>query len=137
LKWQRALANGRVVNARSYALMTTPDTLDDGKRLSYGFGLEVGSLGSHLQIGHGGATNGFVSVINYYPVDGLNVIVLTNEDRGPDSRFLGPTVRGLTVNIARAVFGMPLVSPPSGRGAVSSAFSMRGTGVAVFVRSST
>jgi hypothetical protein len=100
--------------------MTTPESLDDGKRLAYGFGLEVGSLGPHLQIGHGGATNGFVSVINSYPIDGLNVIVLTNEDRGPDSRFLGPTVRGLTINIARAVFGMPLVSPPSGRGATQT-----------------
>jgi D-alanyl-D-alanine carboxypeptidase len=120
LKWQRALADGRVVNARSWALMTTPDTLDDGKPLAYGFGLELGSLGPHPQIGHGGATNGFVSVINYYPADGLNVIVLTNEDRGPDGRFLGPAVRGLTVNIARAIFGMPFVSPPSARGATQT-----------------
>jgi CubicO group peptidase (beta-lactamase class C family) len=116
LKWQRALAGGRVVNETSYALMTPPDTLSDGKPLAYGFGLEVGSLGGHLQIGHGGATNGFVSVINYYPGDGLNVVVLTNEDRGPDTRFMGPTVRALTVNIARAMLGMPLLSPPSGRG---------------------
>jgi D-alanyl-D-alanine carboxypeptidase len=120
LQWQRALAAGRVVNAKSYALMTTPDTLTDGKRLGYGFGLEVGSLGSHLQIGHGGATNGFVSVMNYYPADGLNVIVLTNEDRGPDTRFLGPVVRGLTTNIARAVFGMPLVPLPGARGAAQT-----------------
>lgn len=118
VKWQRALAGGRVVNARSYALMTTPDTLNDGKRLGYGFGLDVGSLGPHLQIGHGGATNGFVSVINYYPDDSLNVIVLTNEDRGPDARFLGPAVRGLTINIARAMFGMSLVSLPGARGAI-------------------
>ena len=89
--------------------MTTPDTTSDGKRLTYGFGLEVGMLGTHLQIGHGGATNGFVSVMHFYPADSLNVIVLTNEDRGPDTRFLGPTVKALTVNIARAVFGMPLV----------------------------
>ena len=120
LKWQSALAGGHVVNARSYALMTTPDTLNDGKRLAYGFGLEVGSLGPHLQIGHGGATNGFVSVINRYPADGLSVVVLTNEDRGPDARFLGPTVRGLTTNIARAMLGMPLVSLPSAPGAGST-----------------
>jgi D-alanyl-D-alanine carboxypeptidase len=120
LKWQRALAGGSVVNAKSYSLMTTPDTLDNGKRLTYGFGLDVGSLGPHLQIGHGGATNGFVSVIDYYPADGLNVIVLTNEDRGPDARFLGPAVRGLTINIARAMLGMPLVSLPSARSATQT-----------------
>ena len=119
LKWQRALAEGRVLSAKSYALMTTPDTLN-GKPLAYGFGLELGSLGPHLQIGHGGATNGFVSVINYYPADGLNVIVLTNEDRGPDGRFSGPAVRGLTVNIARAIFGMPFVSPPRTGGATQT-----------------
>lgn len=115
VKWQRALAAGRVVDARSYRMMTTPDTLSDGKRLTYGFGLDVGTLGGHPQIGHGGAVNGFVAVVNYYPDDSLNVVVFTNADRGPDTRFLGPAVTGLTVNIARAVFDMPLVSLRTGR----------------------
>jgi D-alanyl-D-alanine carboxypeptidase len=107
--WQRELAGGRVVDAESYALMTTPDTLINGTRLTYGFGFDVGALGTHPEISHGGALDGFVAMANYYPADGLNVVVLTNADRGPDAKFLGPTLKLLAGNIARAVFSMPLV----------------------------
>jgi D-alanyl-D-alanine carboxypeptidase len=101
--WQRALAGGRVVNARSYALMTTPDTLNNGKRLNYGFGLVPGMLGTHRSIGHGGGVNGFTTSSIYFPDDSVNVVVFSNSDRGPDP---------LALNISRAVFGMPLVAPP-------------------------
>jgi len=101
--WQRALAGGRVVNAKSYALMTTADTLNDGKRLNYGFGLVPGMLGTHRSIGHGGGVNGFTTSSIYFPDDSVNVIVFSNSDRGPDP---------LALNIARAVFGMPLVAAP-------------------------
>jgi hypothetical protein len=101
--WQRALAAGRVVNARSYALMTTADTLNNGTRLSYGFGLVPGQLGTHRSIGHGGGVNGFTTASIYFPDDSVNVIVFTNSDGGPDP---------LALNISRAVFGMPLVAGP-------------------------
>jgi D-alanyl-D-alanine carboxypeptidase len=101
--WQRALAGGRVVNAQSYALMTTPDTLNNGKRLNYAFGLVPGKLGTHRSIGHGGGVNGFTTSSIYFPDDSVNVVVFSNSDRGPDA---------LALNISRAVFGMPLVAPP-------------------------
>jgi D-alanyl-D-alanine carboxypeptidase len=101
--WQRALMGGRVVNARSYALMTTPDTLNSGKPLNYGFGLTAGKLGTHRSIGHSGGINGFTTASVYFPDDSVNVVVFSNADKGPD---------GLAQNVARAVFGMPLVSPP-------------------------
>ena len=101
--WQRALMGGRVVNAHSYALMTTPDTLNSGKPLNYGFGLTAGKLGTHRSIGHSGGINGFTTASVYFPDDSVNVVVFSNADKGPD---------GLAQNVARAVFGMPLVSPP-------------------------
>jgi CubicO group peptidase (beta-lactamase class C family) len=101
--WQRALMGGRVVNARSYALMTTPDTLNNGKPLNYGFGLTAGKLGTHRSIGHSGGINGFTTASVYFPDDSVNVVVFSNADRGPD---------GLAQNIARAVFDMTFVSPP-------------------------
>ena len=101
--WQRALAGGRVVSAKSYALMTTPDTLNNGKRLDYGFGLVPGMLGTHRSIGHGGGVNGFTTSSIFFPDDSVNVVVFSNSDRGPDP---------LALNIARAVFGMPLVATP-------------------------
>jgi len=101
--WQRALAGGRVVNARSYALMTIPDTLNNGKRLSYGFGLAPGALGAHRSIGHGGGVHGFTTSSIFFPDDSVNVVVFSNSDRGPDA---------LALNIGRAVFGIPLVAGP-------------------------
>ncbi|HEY5061764.1 MAG TPA: serine hydrolase [Gemmatimonadaceae bacterium] len=104
LVWQRALNNsGRVVSARSYALMTTPDTLANGTRLTYGFGLGVSQLGSHRMISHGGGINGFTTAQLWVPDDTLSVIMFTNTDgRAPD---------GAAVNIARAVLGLPFVQP--------------------------
>jgi D-alanyl-D-alanine carboxypeptidase len=101
--WQRALAGGRVVNARSYEQMTTPEKLTTGAPLSYGFGLAPGTLGGHRSIGHGGGVNGFTTSSMYFPDDSVNVVVFSNSDRGPDP---------LALNIARVVFGMPPVAAP-------------------------
>ena len=101
--WQRALQGGRVVSERSYALMTTPDTLNDGKRLTYGFGLTAGMLAGHKSIGHNGGINGFTTTSAFFPEDSMNVVVFSNADRGPD---------GLAMNISRVMFGLPVVMPP-------------------------
>lgn len=103
LKWQRALHGGRVVSARSYELMTTPDTLANGSRLTYGFGLAVADIGGHRAITHGGGINGFTTSQMYLPADSLSVILFTNTDsRAPDFTAM---------NIARAVLGLPLQEP--------------------------
>jgi CubicO group peptidase (beta-lactamase class C family) len=103
VKWQRALLDGRVVGARSYSLMTTADTLNNGSRLNYGFGLVPGELGGKRTIGHGGGVHGFTSSSIYMPDERLNVIVFTNSDGGPDP---------LALNVTRAVLGMPVVPMP-------------------------
>ena len=106
VKWQRALESGTVVDAASYTLMTTPDTLIDGSRLTYGFGLTIGALGAHRQIGHNGAASGFTNMSLFYPDDSVNIVVLSNADAGPGLRSGGTPV--LAANIARVVFGIPL-----------------------------
>jgi CubicO group peptidase (beta-lactamase class C family) len=101
--WQRALAGGRVVSAKSFALMTTADTLNDGKRLSYGFGLVPGQLGTHKSVSHGGGIPGFTTSGMFFPDDNVNVAVFSNSDGVPDP---------LASNISRAVLGLPLVAAP-------------------------
>lgn len=78
VKWTTALSSGKVVSPASYKLMTTPDTLNDGKPLTYGFGLGTGMLGGHRQVSHNGGINGFVSELHYYPDDSVITVVLTN-----------------------------------------------------------
>ena len=43
--------------------------LNNGKRLSYGFGLVPGTLGTHKSIGHGGGVNGFTTSSIFFPDD--------------------------------------------------------------------
>jgi CubicO group peptidase (beta-lactamase class C family) len=104
VRWQRALAGGRVVSAASLTRMTTPDTLGyTGPRLTYGYGLAPGQLQGKRSVGHGGGVHGFTSASVYFPDDSVNVVVFTNSNGGPDP---------LAMNIARAVFGMALVPLP-------------------------
>jgi CubicO group peptidase (beta-lactamase class C family) len=76
--WTLALSSGKVVSPASYKAMATPGTLNDGKPLSYGFGLGVGTLGGHRQVSHNGGINGFISELHHYPDDSLVTVVLTN-----------------------------------------------------------
>lgn len=76
--WAIALSSGKVVSPASYKEMTTPDTLNNGKPLTYGFGLGTGMLGGHRQVSHNGGINGFISELHHYPDDSLITVVLTN-----------------------------------------------------------
>ena len=106
LVWQRALHTGHVVSATSYALMTTPDTIANGRRLNYGFGLMAGHVGSHRVIEHSGGIFGFTTDQLWFPDDSLSVIVFTNTDgKAP----------GLLANaIADRVLGVPARSVARG-----------------------
>jgi len=76
--WTQALSSGKVVSPASYRLMTTPGTLNDGKPITYGFGLGTGTLGGHRQVSHNGGINGFISELHHYPDDSVITVVLTN-----------------------------------------------------------
>src|SRR5687768_4067935 len=78
VRWTQALAGGKVVSPASYKLMTTPVALNDGKPITYGFGLGTGTLGGHRQVSHNGGINGFVAELHHYPDDSLITVVLTN-----------------------------------------------------------
>jgi D-alanyl-D-alanine carboxypeptidase len=103
--WQRALVGGRVVRPASYATMTTPESLSDGKPLTYGYGLGVGTFEKRRRISHGGGINGFSTELAYYPDDTLHVVVLANTESNPAR---------LADQIARAALGLPLPTPPRG-----------------------
>jgi len=104
--WQRALVGGRVVQPASYTAMTTPESLTDGKPLTYGYGLGVGMLEKHRKVSHGGGINGFITDLAYYPADSLHVVVLANTSPSNPGR--------LGDQIARVALGLPLKVAPAG-----------------------
>lgn len=114
-RWNRLLASGKVVSPASFSKMTTPE--GDANLNGYGFGLVRGAIGSHIMIEHGGGIHGFITSNAYFPSDSLSITVLTNAaPSDPDA---------LLDNIARAVFGVPLVQPVQAAGEVPLPDSVR------------
>ena len=106
VKWQRALDGGKVVSPASYALMSTADTLNSGRRINYGFGLVPGMFNDHKTISHTGGINGFATAATYVPDDSLSIVVFTNYD--------AESPQTLVQNLLRVAYG---VDPVSRRGA--------------------
>ncbi len=104
VKWTRALHAGRVVSAASFRDMTTPVKLPSGRPMSYGYGLEIGSLGGHREISHGGGINGFISQLAEFPDDSLTVVVLANTAPAPSSE--------VATALAAAVLGVAVPGRP-------------------------
>jgi D-alanyl-D-alanine carboxypeptidase len=97
-KWERALDAGKVVSPASYALMTTADTLNSGRKINYGFGLVPGVFNGHKTISHTGGINGFATAAVYVPDDSLSVIAFSNYDN--------ESPQGLVQNLLRVAYGV-------------------------------
>ena len=97
ITWNDALFRGAVVSPDLVKAMTTPARLNDGRLASenrvdmdaaeshgeYGFGLRIGQLDNHREIGHEGDIFGFNAVLDTYPDDDrLTIVVLANTPAG-------------------------------------------------------
>jgi CubicO group peptidase (beta-lactamase class C family) len=107
-KWQRALDGGKVVSTASYALMSTADSLNNGRKINYGFGLVPGVFNGHKTVSHTGGINGFATAATYVPDDSLSIVVFTNFD--------GESPNRLVQNLLRVAYG----EAPVGRGVAAS-----------------
>jgi CubicO group peptidase (beta-lactamase class C family) len=71
-KWDRALADQRLISKDSYVKMYTPVKND------YAYGWSVTTRSGRKEIGHGGGINGFATQITRYPEEKVCVVVLCN-----------------------------------------------------------
>jgi D-alanyl-D-alanine carboxypeptidase len=78
IKWDAALAAGKLVSKESYDLMWTPVKTPDGKENKYGFGWMIEKSKGKRRLHHGGSWQGFTTYIDRRPEDKITVIVLTN-----------------------------------------------------------
>jgi CubicO group peptidase (beta-lactamase class C family) len=108
VKWQRALDGGKVVSPASYALMSTADSLNSGRRINYGFGLVPGMFNGHKTTSHTGGIPGFATAATYVPDDSLSIVVFTNFD--------AESPQTLVQNLLRVAYGVA----PVGRGAAAA-----------------
>lgn len=99
-RWGRALETGAVVSRESYAEMTTPATMRDGRTWPYGLGLMLTTFEGRPKIMHTGSLTGFYGLLARYPEEDLTVAILTNLGRSP---FIQTVER----RIARMILGVP------------------------------
>ena len=97
-RWARALATGRILSAESYALMTAPAPLNDGRTADYGMAMALVSPDDARRLGHGGYGGGFSSQLADYPEAELTVVVMLN-------RFVFPEY--IERRISRRLLGLP------------------------------
>ncbi len=113
-RWHTALFGGKVVGAESLKLMTTPHRLKSGalpmqalppgakgapKPIEYGFGLQSSTIEGRHALGHGGGINGFASMLQSFPADGITYAVLLNCEA---SAKLAPDSSALLAAVAKA-----------------------------------
>ncbi len=97
LRWNAALAAGKVVSPADYVAMTTSHGIAGDEK--YGLGLQLGDVHGHPSVFHNGGINGFISELHDYPADGITIAVLTNTE----SRAAPATEKA----IARAALNIP------------------------------
>ena len=99
MKWEAALAKGKLLPREVLEAMWTPARLADGRKVlvygaPYGFGWQVSDLRGRRLVEHGGYTG---THHLRYPDMGLSVIVLSNLDKasGNMPEMLARTIAGL------------------------------------------
>jgi CubicO group peptidase (beta-lactamase class C family) len=97
LTWDISVMNESLLQHASYAAMETPTKLKDGKAISYGLGLTVGTVNGHRVVSHGGEVGGFVAYNAVYPEDKFAVAVFTNEEASPAASAIGRRIANALV----------------------------------------
>jgi D-alanyl-D-alanine carboxypeptidase len=105
--WNVALRTGRVVSETSYRTMTSNVALNDGTRVNYGCGLQLGQSPIGREIRHSGGLPGFSLENTVYPDRKLDIIVLTNAD-WTTTRY------SITLPVAAALTNEPGLLTPDG-----------------------
>ena len=83
LSWDRSLLDHALISAPSYAVLTTPRRLTDGRSSGYGCGEGINDRGSAVTFSHGGAVSGFVAQNTVIPSTRSALVVLSNSDFSP------------------------------------------------------
>jgi len=80
-KWDQNFVDQKVGGEAVMAQMLTPGVLNNGKKLTYAFGLAVGEYKGLKTVGHGGADAGYRSDFIRFPDQRLSLVCLCNFSR--------------------------------------------------------
>jgi D-alanyl-D-alanine carboxypeptidase len=83
LTWDLSLVDHKLISAKSFATLATPQRLTDGRTSGYGCGESVNDRGNAVVLSHGGAVSGFVAQNAVVPATRSAVVMLSNTDFSP------------------------------------------------------
>ena len=135
LTWDLSLLNHRLISPASYAVLTTPQRLTDGRTSGYGCGEGINDRGNAVTFSHGGAVSGFVAQNTVIPRTKSALVLLSNSDFSPvgalNQELLAklmppsgdvPTIRGLSALEAATKFLTELAQGRVDRSTISADF---------------
>ena len=102
MKWN-AMLDSKSLGAALVDALETRGVLNDGRKISYALGLEVGTYKGLKDVSHGGATAGYQTFLARYPDNKVSVGVMCNGT--------SPGAGGIAAGITDEIFG-PFPAPP-------------------------
>jgi hypothetical protein len=100
LKWEQNFADAKVGSRGLIEKAQQPTTLNDGRRHTYGYGLNIENYRGLRMVGHGGADAGYRADVIRFPDAGVAIDVLCNAaNSGPG---------GLSRKVADVILGKQL-----------------------------
>jgi D-alanyl-D-alanine carboxypeptidase len=99
LAWDLALIDGKVLSPASFATLTTPRVLTDGRMTTYGCGLGVQKTGDALIYSHGGGIAGIVTQNIVIPSTRSGIVTLANADFASTGDLIPMLVAKLTPHV--------------------------------------
>jgi D-alanyl-D-alanine carboxypeptidase len=108
LAWDLALIEGKVLSPASFAKLTTPRELTDGRMTTYGCGLGVQKTGDALIYAHGGGIAGIVTQNLMIPATRSAIVTLANADFAATGEITSALIAKLTPHVdVPKVAGLP------------------------------
>ena len=108
LTWDLALLDGKALSPASYATLTTPRTLTDGRSTAYGCGMSVRLTGDAVVLSHGGAVAGSVAQNIIIPGTRSAIAILSNADFAATGDIIAAAMQRLTPQVdVPKVAGLP------------------------------
>lgn len=108
LAWDLALMDGNVLSPASYAKLTTPLVLTDGRETTYGCGLSVQRTGNALVYSHGGGIAGIVTQNVMIPSTRSGIVTLANAEFAATGEIIAALTAKLTPQV-----DVPKIDGPS------------------------
>ncbi len=99
LAWDLSLLDNKLLNAASFATLTTPRMLSDGRSTGYGCGMSTQLTGDAVVLSHGGAVAGSVATNIIIPVTRSAIVVLSNADFAATGEIVDALLPKLTPHV--------------------------------------